>query len=218
MPQVLAVCENGHFFPTYGVELGGEPYVTVLEATFTVGEDVPVSDCPECGTHARILGGVYNVVGDTLELLQGPEHTVSELERLREILRIARESGASPQEVGSTLQREFPEWGWALAKLLVPRTPADFFALLNLIVAVVGVLLVLKQEGQDTNAKPDQIINNITVVQEAPQDPGQQPVIAPSTNPAYGKKVGRNDPCPCESGVKFKRCHGKSGQTRYYGP
>ena len=23
------------------------------------------------------------------------------------------------------------------------------------------------------------------------------------------RKVGRNDLCPCESGVKFKRCHGK---------
>jgi len=22
-------------------------------------------------------------------------------------------------------------------------------------------------------------------------------------------KVGRNDPCPCGSGKKFKRCHGK---------
>jgi len=23
-----------------------------------------------------------------------------------------------------------------------------------------------------------------------------------------GKKVGRNDPCPCNSGKKFKHCHG----------
>ena len=23
------------------------------------------------------------------------------------------------------------------------------------------------------------------------------------------KKVGRNDPCPCGSGLKFKNCHGK---------
>ena len=23
-----------------------------------------------------------------------------------------------------------------------------------------------------------------------------------------GRKVGRNEPCPCGSGVKFKRCHG----------
>ena len=24
-----------------------------------------------------------------------------------------------------------------------------------------------------------------------------------------GAKVGRNDPCPCGSGKKFKQCHGK---------
>jgi preprotein translocase subunit SecA len=24
-----------------------------------------------------------------------------------------------------------------------------------------------------------------------------------------GDKVGRNDPCPCGSGRKYKRCHGK---------
>jgi preprotein translocase subunit SecA len=23
------------------------------------------------------------------------------------------------------------------------------------------------------------------------------------------KKVGRNDPCPCGSGMKYKQCHGK---------
>ena len=24
------------------------------------------------------------------------------------------------------------------------------------------------------------------------------------------KKIGRNDPCPCGSGKKYKQCHGKS--------
>ena len=24
-----------------------------------------------------------------------------------------------------------------------------------------------------------------------------------------GKKVGRNDPCPCGSGKKYKKCHGQ---------
>jgi preprotein translocase subunit SecA len=28
-----------------------------------------------------------------------------------------------------------------------------------------------------------------------------------------GEKVGRNDPCPCGSGLKFKKCHGKDGGT-----
>jgi preprotein translocase subunit SecA len=26
-----------------------------------------------------------------------------------------------------------------------------------------------------------------------------------------GPKVGRNDPCPCGSGLKYKKCHGKDG-------
>ncbi|HFE66519.1 MAG TPA: hypothetical protein ENJ93_04570, partial [Chloroflexi bacterium] len=26
-----------------------------------------------------------------------------------------------------------------------------------------------------------------------------------------GKKIGRNDPCPCGSGKKYKKCHGRPG-------
>ncbi|WP_341535821.1 SEC-C metal-binding domain-containing protein, partial [Proteus mirabilis] len=28
---------------------------------------------------------------------------------------------------------------------------------------------------------------------------------------ASAKKVGRNEPCPCGSGKKYKHCHGKLG-------
>lgn len=34
-----------------------------------------------------------------------------------------------------------------------------------------------------------------------------QPKIG--TPPVKAKKLGRNDPCPCGSGVKYKRCHGR---------
>lgn len=30
-----------------------------------------------------------------------------------------------------------------------------------------------------------------------------------TVSPMNKKKVGRNDPCPCESGVKYKKCHGR---------
>jgi preprotein translocase subunit SecA len=33
--------------------------------------------------------------------------------------------------------------------------------------------------------------------------PGAQPMVRST------QKVGRNDPCPCGSGKKFKQCHGK---------
>lgn len=30
------------------------------------------------------------------------------------------------------------------------------------------------------------------------------------------KKVGRNDPCPCGSGKKYKSCHGIAGSKRKF--
>ena len=48
-----------------------------------------------------------------------------------------------------------------------------------------------------TQAEPD--YNGDVAVAEAPK---QRPV-------RVGQKVGRNDPCPCGSGKKYKHCHGK---------
>ncbi|MEW6689491.1 MAG: SEC-C metal-binding domain-containing protein, partial [Pseudomonadota bacterium] len=36
-----------------------------------------------------------------------------------------------------------------------------------------------------------------------PEKPKQQPVVR------HSQKIGRNDPCPCGSGKKYKHCHGK---------
>ena len=45
----------------------------------------------------------------------------------------------------------------------------------------------------------------------AAREPGPaaaMPSGLPSLGDTFGKDVGRNDPCPCGSGRKFKRCHG----------
>ncbi len=46
-----------------------------------------------------------------------------------------------------------------------------------------------------------------------PQPEGQTQTAQPAANitprAAEGEKVGRNDPCPCGSGKKYKKCHGK---------
>ncbi|KAF0132887.1 MAG: secA, partial [Methylocystaceae bacterium] len=36
----------------------------------------------------------------------------------------------------------------------------------------------------------------------------EAPVARDATNPATWGKVGRNEPCPCGSGKKYKHCHG----------
>jgi preprotein translocase subunit SecA len=33
---------------------------------------------------------------------------------------------------------------------------------------------------------------------------GHQPIVR-----TEGERIGRNDPCPCGSGKKFKQCHGR---------
>ncbi|MCL5008725.1 MAG: SEC-C metal-binding domain-containing protein, partial [Patescibacteria group bacterium] len=48
-------------------------------------------------------------------------------------------------------------------------------------------------------------------VSAAPQTPKAEPVSLGSKaaiDPALFENVGRNDPCPCGSGKKFKKCHG----------
>jgi preprotein translocase subunit SecA len=53
-----------------------------------------------------------------------------------------------------------------------------------------GALASPEGEGEPTPATP------------APQETAQ-PFVRP------GQKIGRNDPCPCGSGKKYKNCHGK---------
>jgi preprotein translocase subunit SecA len=47
---------------------------------------------------------------------------------------------------------------------------------------------------------------------EPPPDSGESPYRPPPSTPPFmrsSQKVGRNDPCPCGSGKKYKQCHGK---------
>jgi preprotein translocase subunit SecA len=50
----------------------------------------------------------------------------------------------------------------------------------------------------DANAAPEELLAPTTVADETAQ---------PQVNGL--PKVGRNDPCPCGSGKKYKQCHGK---------
>jgi preprotein translocase subunit SecA len=50
--------------------------------------------------------------------------------------------------------------------------------------------------------------NRAPVAGAAPQE--QSPAKAGKPQPVrVGEKIGRNDPCPCGSGKKYKQCHGR---------
>jgi preprotein translocase subunit SecA len=76
-------------------------------------------------------------------------------------------------------------------------------------------LVVYKKEGHAlfesllANIQHDLVhtIYKITVTRKEAVPPAKAPPkpLAPTS----GKKVGRNDPCPCGSGKKYKHCCGK---------
>jgi preprotein translocase subunit SecA len=46
------------------------------------------------------------------------------------------------------------------------------------------------------------------VTYSAPDESGEPQTVAAAGQQDWGL-VGRNDPCPCGSGKKYKQCHGK---------
>jgi preprotein translocase subunit SecA len=89
---------------------------------------------------------------------------------------------------------------------------------------VVRVVMTVRiQSQQEIDAAEEQMtqshVENVNY-QHADFNPSQSPeeLLAPTANPDHAglpphinavPKVGRNDPCPCGSGKKYKQCHGQ---------
>ena len=66
-----------------------------------------------------------------------------------------------------------------------------------------GIANLTDVQYQHAEASPDLMGSISTSVDQVPAS--ATPVAAPIK---AGPKVGRNDPCPCGSGKKYKLCHG----------
>jgi len=161
--------------------------------------------CPACGDMGHIPDGIFNFVGDTIEILSAPKRTVDELSRLARIIGESRDKKRSREEVAETIRKEVPELA-GLADLL-PKTRAELYAFLALIVAVIAILTQEGQSGTNTtNVTVEQTINQVFIQTEKACKPNQK-AEPPSLQAT--PRVGRNEPCPCGSGKKYKKCCGR---------
>jgi preprotein translocase subunit SecA len=68
----------------------------------------------------------------------------------------------------------------------------------------------MEQAAEAMEAKAEHIAN---VTYTAPTETGEAETVADASSsqpPGFeGRRVGRNEPCPCGSGKKFKQCHGQ---------
>ncbi len=165
MPHVPAVCDNcGAVFPS-GFFIGGD----AIDTTFAGNTSGP---CPNCGSTGHTPDGTFNFTEDTIQLLQGPQRTVFELERLAEILREANQRNANFEEVRLIIEQKTPEF--AMLANLLPRTRSELYAFIAIILTIIQILLdTANTQGtniRDIDIDIEQVIN-ITIQQQSPPDP-----------------------------------------------
>lgn len=161
--------------------------------------------CPACGGTGHIPDGVFNFIGNTIEILSAPKRTVDELSHLTNILREAKEKQRSPEEVAEKIREELPELS-GLADLL-PKTRAELYAFLALIVAVIALSTQGNPGGNNTtNITVEQTINQVFLETDKAAKPNE---VARPPAKRVSPKIGRNEPCPCGSGKKYKKCCGR---------
>jgi uncharacterized protein YecA (UPF0149 family) len=151
--------------------------------------------CPRCGGMGHVPDGVFNFIGNTIEILSAPERTIAELNQLAIILAEAKDKSETREQVVSRIEKEVP----ALSKLaqLLPENRSELYGFLALVLAAAQLFT-------QTPAAPSPTTVNVTqVIQQVVAEP--QPT---KTVPSKSKKVGRNETCPCGSGTKYKRCCG----------
>ena len=152
--------------------------------------------CPNCGGMGHVPDGVFNFIGNTIEILSAPERTISELTRLAQILREAKANSETKEQVATRIEKEIP----ALSKLakLLPENRVELYGFLALVLTAAQFF-----------TPPSQPPITINVGQVIQMSIVETPISSvPERRLAGAKKPGRNDPCTCGSGAKYKKCCG----------
>lgn len=199
MPHLPAICDRcGVMFPS------GFVIENAINITLSGNQSGP---CPACGGMGHIPDGLYNFIGNSIELLQGPTRTVTELQRLAAALRDARARKSDVAEIQKTLTDASSELQ-SIADIL-PKNRTELYAFLGLLIAVITLILSMKEKDKPVNIHVDQVINMAVKEASPPLEKSQGTTTASSATVKSKSKVGRNEPCPCGSGKKYKRCHGQ---------
>jgi len=205
MPMIPAFCNTcGAIFPS-GIRADNCTNMSLSNCAS--------GPCPACGGMGHIPDGVYNFIGDTIELLSGPGKTVNDLNKLAAILRHSQKKGLGIDQIKQQVQKEVPE----LASItdLFPKTRQDVYQYIIIILMIIGMLYPNALSDAKARISPNEVIDQINS-QPSPQMPKnkiKRPAPDPAKNlknvPKQIAKIGRNELCSCGSGLKYKKCCGK---------
>ena len=70
------------------------------------------------------------------------------------------------------------------------------------------VVIRTPEQIPEAEAAPD-VLRNVSYRHADPDAPEEEVTENNRPYQRAGEKIGRNQPCPCGSGKKYKHCHGK---------
>lgn len=170
--------------------------------------------CPRCGGTGSVPDGVYSIIEGLINELSEMRHSRVDLQNLADLL----EENKSNQEVDikEQIEEKAPEFSGLLKYL--PQTREErinyVFFIVSTILAILGLLQSSSSTTNITNINVEQVINNIYQSEDTRGYPfgsvtQDKEHYENKSTPIKVEKIGRNAPCPCGSGLKYKKCHGK---------
>lgn len=204
LPAVCDAC--GAIFPSGFVVSGGGP-------NYFLDNKAP---CPRCPAWGRIPDGVIDLTRPDVAAALRAMTELGSIANLRslvsllsaasehELFAIKRELvavdlGRSEDQLAKDVQRAAPRLVGAASLIRNRDNRMELAAWLAVLLAIVSIVITIKAASQEVSpSRQDQIVQVIVPSSVLPASPAQPKQHRP----------GRNECCPCGSGVKFKRCHG----------
>src|SRR3989338_6786773 len=116
---------------------------------------------PKCGSTGHIPDGVFNFVGNSIEILSAPEGTIREISIFSQIVREAYEQKLSSEVVAERIQREVPAFSGIAA--IFPKTRGGRYSFLALLVAVAGFVYGQKSNNIEQNITVNQVLGQMYI-------------------------------------------------------
>lgn len=205
MPVLPAICDTC-------LTVWAPHAINVSNASDVHISNVAVGPCPNCGGLGHIPDGIYSATTDTISVVATTAKSAHSLAVLAGVLQQAREQRANTEQLAHLLDQEKAANLKPVADL-VRRLPKrlDLKYWIGITLAVIAILQsqATDREISKIGSQVDRIYAQVVAPSTAPA-----PITAPvplnqvTATPSPYPKVGRNDPCPCGSGKKYKRCHG----------
>lgn len=192
MNGIIAYCENkecGAIFSFSG--LFGGPGSANIKLTNT-----RVGPCPNCGSQGLVPDGDYQYLNNSISFVRGPQASVEKLLGLKKLILQFQENQKSKEEIVSEVEKISPGYAQAIAS----APEINYQSWIKTILAILTAAILIQQtyfKGSDADIK-DKIIEQLLIQ--------NQTLIEQAKPQKTIKKVGRNDKCPCGSGVKYKKC------------